>query len=288
MPRSEQPIPMKELMEEVRLARTTLVGILKGFDTPGSDIRKLFEGVGCAESVVRDPACIMFCRRFCLEMSAGLFRRLELRLNSYPYRLWVLCAEGVPAADRASVADEFFAMPGCCLGWFGARLRRLFKTRAALLGPLAKVTLSTWLSTLIFSVYACEREHASMRRLISGVGPGRNFSLVARERVLEGTRTINIERGCSDPLASDELTGGKRRKTSQIADGSADAAIAGASPLYAPSTLAIWNGGAVAGVEGDPSDALAAAAAPAMAQRQHGSAGGLVCAGLPKMDEGIR
>lgn len=241
LPRAEQPIPMYELLTEVRRARASFVDTLRGFDTPGSAMRQMLDGVGCPGAVTRDRESVLFCRRMCLQMSAGLFRRLELRLASQPYRLWVLCVDGTSEAERLQAVEEFLQLPECCLGWFGTRLRRLFSTRQALLAPLAKTVLSSWLSTLIFSIYACEREHASMRRLISGVGPARNFSLVARERVLEGTRTINIERGCSDPVGCNELVPGKRRKPLPIAT-----EPSAASPLYPPAVQATWGGNALA------------------------------------------
>lgn len=71
-----------------------------------------------------------------------------------------------------------------------------------------------------------------MRRLIGGVGPARNFSLVSRERVLEGTRTIHIERGCVDPCGAHSNAPAKRPCIGT--DGN-DAELAGASanPLFA-------------------------------------------------------
>lgn len=129
-----------------------------------------------------------------------------------PYRLWVLTSESATDAERLEVINDFLASPRCCLGWVGARLRDQFPSAEALSSGLAKLVVMSWMRSLVFSIYACEREHASMRRLIGGAGPARNFSLVVRERILEATRNIHTERGGTDPrIGVDDATSKRQR-----------------------------------------------------------------------------
>lgn len=76
-----------------------------------------------------------------------------------------------------------------------------------------------------------------MRRLLCGQGPGRNFSLVSRERLLEGCRTIHTERGFSDSRAPDEIAAaaagaGKRQRAALQGDPTAGNDLQH-NPLYA-------------------------------------------------------
>lgn len=140
-----------------------------------------------------------------MKLSVGLFRRFERKLASFPYKLWILTDDAASDGAKQKVVEDFHAMLPCCAVWSGSSLQKLFPTTKALAGPLASVTILTWLRTLVFSTYGCEREHASVRRIVGGtVGPARNSSLVARDRVLECTRAIHIDKLHVDPWEYEE------------------------------------------------------------------------------------
>lgn len=246
--KAEQPIPMRELLGEVRLCRSELLKVLQDFDEPGSNLRTMLAGVGCSESEANSEACKKFFRRLCLQMSSGVFRRFELRLAAFPYKLWILADREASEIERQQVADEFLSMPKCCIGYFGTRVRALFDTRELLLGPKCKLVIMVWLRTLVFSIYACEREHASVRRFLCGQGPGRSFSLVVRDRMLECTRTIHVERGCSDPRETIDSAPAKRRRLplpEEPEDGNNN-------PLYANEAEIHWGNEAGQGQQAPP------------------------------------
>lgn len=211
---------MGELISEIRRCRVQFVALLRDLEDEGSAI-KVMKRIGC-DNAHQDEGCTYFCRRLCTQMSAGVFRRLELRLQSLPYRLWVLTA-GTTEGDKERVIDEFLAARECCSGWFGRRLRQLFSTKQALRGSCCKLVLASWMRSLVFNVYACEREHASMRRLISGV----------KLQPRRPRRSVPTERGCLDPCvpegAAAAASGKRQRLPPTPHDDSAD------SPLYAPS-----------------------------------------------------
>lgn len=162
-------------------------------------------------------------RRMCIGFSAGLFRRFLLKLNSFPHRLWVLADDACTEEDRRAAAEAFYALPPCCIGFFGQQLRRLFPNANSLLSTGGRTAIATWLRTLIWSIYNCEKEHASCRRLLLGTGPARSWTLAARERLLECSRTIHMERATWDP-ASDIRPGLAGPPAQQLAG----AAMAGA------------------------------------------------------------
>ena len=208
MPAAEMPITIPSLMSKVSEGRAALLDLLRSLDDPDSPCRQLFRAMGVGAGVLSTQQFLAFFRRMVLQMSAGLMRRFELRLGSQPYRLWVLCDDSIPEAEREAAMDEFLATPECCLGLLGQQLRRLFPTVEALRGPKCRLLLHVWMRTLIWSIYGCEKEHGSVRRLVGGsqsAGPGRNFSAVVRERVLETTRTQHIERVHYDPREGERL-----------------------------------------------------------------------------------
>lgn len=213
--KAEHPIEMRRVWQLIRTCQVEYMALLDQFGESDSPPRRLLRSMGVSDDVATSSPCLLFLRRHVLKMSIGLFRRFELRLGSFPYKLWVLDDDRVSAHARQQVVEEFHDLPSCCAGWLGGQLKKLFPTKEALAGPLCRITLSTWLRTLIFSTYACESEHASVRRITGhSIGPARNFSLVARDRVLESTRTVHMDRVRCDPRDCGELVPPKRKRTS--------------------------------------------------------------------------
>lgn len=201
--RAQEPIHIRRLLELVRSCQESFCELLQGFGDMANRGHRLLRGMGIPEDALQSQECLRFMRRIVLKMSIGLFRRFELRLNAWPYRLWILTEEGMPAQMKSDAVDAFLGSPECCLGWFGSGLRSLFPARADWEGSLSKLVLSTWMRTMLWSIYGCEREHSAVRRLVTGVGPARNFTLAARDRIIENTRAIHLERMHRDPRQQD-------------------------------------------------------------------------------------
>lgn len=124
---------------------------------------------------------------------------------------------------------------------FGKGLVRLCPTPESLLAPLGVGIIRTWLRSLQWSIYACEKEHASCRRLCASHGPGRKSSLVARERILETARAVHVQRCDFDPA------GARRPLKRSVAIAVGPAQEGPPNPLYndAPAPhlqLAPWQG----------------------------------------------
>lgn len=165
VPKSDQPILVRELLQEVNRCRSSLCETLRGVGDDGSMVHLLLDGVGCSEQERDSKESLLFFRRLCLQLSAGIFRRLELRLNSFPYKCWVLGDKAASDMDKRAAIDDFLAAPDCCLGWFGRRLRAVFGTQEALSSVFCQVVIMTWMRTLIFSIYSCERPRLSAQTL---------------------------------------------------------------------------------------------------------------------------
>lgn len=231
-PRHEEPLPCRELLEHVSAAMASFLLFLQQWQEAGAPTTVLLQAMGVADSELAAESTWRFARRVCLGFSSGLFRRFVLRLSAYPYRLWVIADGTFPAEVCQAEADGFYQIAPCCAGFFGRRLRRLLPDSAALLSPLGRTCLATWLRTLVWSVYGCEKEHASCRRLLLGSGPSRSWTLCARERLLEMARTIHIERTTVDPAQGLQgALSGRPTPAQQLAAASLGEHAPGRNPL---------------------------------------------------------
>lgn len=215
-------LPAGELVEKVRTVMQRFATHLKDFGGEGSESRLLFGALGMTAAAASSEECVRTLRRRMLGASAGVFRRLSLRLDGWPLRLWLLVEPGVPEEMRRGVAAEFSALPECCAGVFGAALQKLFPTVDRLLSEQAMCVIGTWVESLQWTVYSCEKEHASCRRLCRGEGPGRSFQLLARERTMDAARAVHKERCGRDPGQPRPTRGSKRPAPGQDAAEDAD------------------------------------------------------------------
>lgn len=199
LPKLEAPLPFRDFLEHVRGCCGKLLAFLEEWCAPEANSTALLQGMGVDQVGQSTSEALLFARRQCISFSAGLYRRFVLLLSSFPWRLWVLKDGSFDDAVCKDVADELFRERGCCLGWFGRRLRAFLPDAEALLSPLGRATLSTWFRTLVWTIYGCEKEHGSCRRLLHGAGPSWSWTLAARERLLECSRTVHIERTSWDP-----------------------------------------------------------------------------------------
>lgn len=154
---TEEPLPMKELVGRVRTALSQLASLLQDLEDEGSECREFFRGVGVPERTIESESAIRSFRRLVVGSSVGIYRRLALRLNSFPLHLWWLTETDVVEEDRQTCAKEFLTLEQCCLGIFGQGLRRVCPTVEELLSAKGFGIIRVWLRSLPWSVYGCER-----------------------------------------------------------------------------------------------------------------------------------
>lgn len=267
IPRVEQPLPAREFTERVRRALVAFSELLQSYGEAGSACNFFLIGMGLGDDDLQADGSMRTFRRQMVGASAGVFRRLALRLRTFPVMLWWLVEPGVDEARRQQVAREFFALRSCCLGVFGRGLKRECPTPELLLGVKGQAIVQGWLESQTWTIYACEKEHASCRRLVlGGGGPARHWSYVARERVMECARSIHIQRCSIDPASAPAARGLKRRSGSPAAASDADL-----SPLHdvrpeAPGAIVPWSQLSQGHVRGagaaEPVDGVAAPPGP--------------------------
>lgn len=263
VPQADQALPAREFTQQVRKALVGLADLLQMYGEGGSSCNFFLKHLGLADSDLASESLMRTFRRHMVGASTGLFRRLGLRLQTFPVKLWVLVEPGVDPSHRREVAEEFLALLPCCAGIFGKSLQALCPTVESLLSLRGRGIIKGWLNTLHWTIYACEKEHASCRRLVHSDGPGRQWSLVARERVMESIRTLHLQRTSNDPAAPPPARGTKRPSPE-----SGEALALNPSPLQtqgAPAIQAVlpWPEQSVAGAIQQAVPAAQRQAAPA-------------------------
>lgn len=199
-PRCDEPIAIAEVIARVARMLGEFAAMLTSWCHAGTSSELLLHAVGLTDDDLRSDENVRFARRHILGFSCGVFRRLAVRLRCFPFRLALLVFPEVPADRKAAIAEEFLQKSACCVGPFGKQLQRLYGSVDRLLSHAATATITVWLRSQYWSIYACERENGSLRRLIHSAGPARNFTLVARERVMESVRSVHVGRVQCDPM----------------------------------------------------------------------------------------
>lgn len=245
-PRSLAALPIRNLLMMVRHTLSEFATALQDYADEASPNKFFLLHLGVpAEDLESDKSMRTF-RRYMIGASVGVFRRLSIRLHSFPLNLWLLAEPGVDGRTQRECAATFCSMEPCCLGVFGRRLRALCPTAQSLLSNFGRTVISTWLASMQWSFYPCEKEHASCRRLCNASGPARNWSLAARERLVEGVRATHKERCGVDLAVHTAARGQKRNAGGAPASGPTDAALQD-NPLYTaavqfPDVAAAWLG----------------------------------------------
>lgn len=291
IPRSESPRPVKELIAKVRDAMVQFASSLVLYEAGDSECAFFLRALGATEADINSDHCIRIFRRYMVGASVGFHRRLNRRLHAFPYKLWLLVEPGVPHSTRQACAEEFSQLPSCCLGVFGRCLKKRCPNSDALLSHDGRTIVKAWLDSVQWSIYACEKEHASCRRLCEGTGPGRNWSLVARERVAEQVRAAHKQMLGMDPAACPVMASSSRKRDARAVSPSAslEAAIPEGltnDAIVVPNAAIAWPGhtnALVARPERDDGGEVAplkpGAAAPGVAQ--------LGGAGAPALQVGV-
>lgn len=153
IPRSEEALPLRELNPKIRDALAEFAAWLVDDCEPDSLARFFLMGVGAGAGDIDGDACKRSFRRNMIGASVGVYRRLVLRLTAFPLRLWVVAEPTASRQVQEDVAQQFLALPECCLGVFGRKLKELCPSPAALLSPLGLVVIGTWLRSQHWSIY---------------------------------------------------------------------------------------------------------------------------------------
>jgi hypothetical protein len=202
----QQPIPIQTILDLVGSVRRELADVLRTWGQPGNPATDLFSAIGRAD-LLRDPQVWKFARVQVTHFSAGIYRKFECLLRGPPFSLWPLAGtSNCSQAVQTRVMDGFMTMRRCKLSAFCMQLVDFFNSipkhvRVKLIAWLIEV----WLRTLIWSTYASEREHNSVRKLAVGMGPAKNWSCVVSDRELEKVRAIHIQRTGKDPAVHPSL-----------------------------------------------------------------------------------
>lgn len=246
VPKADQALPAGELVDRVRRALVAFAKSVHEYTVDDSDCRFFLRSIGVPEDALDGDFAMRTFRRHMLGASAGVHRRLWMRLDAFPVRLWLVVDQSAPEDVRRRCAEEFCALPGCCVGAFGRGLQKVCPTAADLLSTTGQCIIRGWLRALQWSIYASEKEHASCRRLCQGHGPARNWTLVARERVMEAARTVHVERCCFDPAGVEVQSRGAKRAADEISTAGAAPPESEEAPLHdappeVPRQLAPWS-----------------------------------------------
>lgn len=234
-------LPVRDLHACVRDALAALGRHLREFTNEDAESATFLKSLGVTPEDLSSDACMRTFRRAVVGASVGLCRRVGLRLQSFPLRLWLVVEPGVPEEVRRQCADDLYNLPGCCVGTFCTGLRRLCGSSERLLSDFGCAIIRSWLGNQTWGVHECEKEHASCRRLCTGSGPGRNWDLVSRERFMEIVRSGHSQRCGADPAITSVASRGSKR-------GAPDSAASGDhahNPLFAlcvepPPELPSW------------------------------------------------
>lgn len=279
LPQWTPALPAWELAGRIQQAMTELGEAVRSYTEEGSSPNFFLKGIGVTTEEFSGDQCMRTFRRSMVGASAGINRRLSMRAHSFPLKLWILIAPGIADDDRVACAEEFASLQECCLGAFGRSLRRLCPTAADLMSTVGLTIVRTWMSSIQWSTYACEAEHAACRRLCSGGGggPSRNWTLVARERIMEEARGIHRQRFGVDPACAPPPppARGAKRDARAVSPGAIAESPApplpnplSDVPLRAPLSAPPWSASAPPPAEAGGQPAAALADAPAEAQGQ--------------------
>lgn len=198
--RCEEPIRIQELVRSIASMMSGLLSLARTWQKESSKSKLITDAIGLSSTETLGEESVRFVRRLCVVFSTGVYRRLVVRLRSFPYLLAILLDNTISPERRRAVAAAFLRLRPCCVGPFGEKLQVLFPTPEALLSAAGLACIRVWLRCMLWSTYNCERENASLKRLCQSEGRGRNFSLVARERLMECVRAVHIERTECDPM----------------------------------------------------------------------------------------
>ena len=166
MAKAQQAISIKDVLSKLNEVRNQFYKLLTTWNEPGNLCTDLLRAVGYDTERVDIQA---FARRHACQMDAGAFRRLELTLGQGVALLWPLATSsacGDVTLNRVSHA--FLKTPDHCLSSFAKQVRANFPDMEHLRSYTCGAFIETWLLTLIWSIYAAEREHNLMRKILDG------------------------------------------------------------------------------------------------------------------------
>ncbi|CAK0820927.1 unnamed protein product [Prorocentrum cordatum] len=136
-----------------------------------------------------------------LRLSSALYRRYELRLSSWPYKLYALIsADDYTEEQRTSLAQELLDADADVLDVYSRGIRRLYPTVQRLLSFDCYSTLLADFRSHPYGIDFIERPNKQMTHKNTKSTSGKNMSYACREDFLQQAAAVHQHRGGSHPL----------------------------------------------------------------------------------------
>lgn len=150
----------------------------------------------------RTDAAVRQCaRRQLIGLSCGIYRRLTLRYQDFPYKLQWLISPGVPNEDKEGMLQDFFDRPEGCMTPGVRRLRALL-SQEAWAGRPGRQAVSMLQKALTFSTHPVEVDHKQCRDDVSSSTTGASVAFTAGRAQVRHFRAAHREKGNADAIAS--------------------------------------------------------------------------------------
>ena len=158
-----------------------LLDLLDSWQVGGSS-REPWALLGALGAPTMDEAFARWSRSQVLRMCSALYRRFEVRLSAWPYRLYALANDSFTEDEKIATARSLLQEDVVMLDVYSRGIRAMFPSVEQLLSRPCGTVLSTDFKVHPFGTDSVERLNAELARGHPSRGPARNFSHMARER----------------------------------------------------------------------------------------------------------
>lgn len=152
-----------------------------------------------------DPAFAVWTRSQVLRLNSALFRRHELRLSAWPYRLYTLASNKFSQEDKCAVAREVSQARREVLDTYSLGVRGLYPNPEQLLSADCQALLQGDFAAHGYGTDFVERLNSELTAGHCRRGPARNMSQAARKSLLAQTVVVHRAHGGEPPLAPGSL-----------------------------------------------------------------------------------
>lgn len=200
----EEPPKLQKLLDKDNSALGRclqgLLGLLESWATEGSTdaLRTLLSVLGAP---TQEPGFMRWARNQLLRLSAALFRRYEVRLSAWPFRLFELVRDDSPEAGKVAVANALLEAPRDMLDVYSLGVRTYFNSVEALLSVECRTILTSDFNSHAYGTDLVERLNAELTSRHPRRAPARAMANAARESLLRQAVVVHRSRGGQDPLA---------------------------------------------------------------------------------------
>lgn len=140
-----------------------------------------------------------------LRLNSAIFRRTELPLSCWPFKLFALTSSKFTTEEQTEVAEELLASRRSALDVYSAGIRRLFPTVSQLLSFRCTSVLSADFNAHAVSTDFVERLNAELTSRHPRRAPARHMANAGRESLLRQVAVVHRGHGGRDPLAPGSL-----------------------------------------------------------------------------------